>query len=95
MQFIPEFHRILLDKHTRLLEKDGALFHFPARCSPESYQIREMADSERLNAVTAPAEINILTANASPLSTINLNAFFMVQLYGLTASGACHDQTMT
>jgi hypothetical protein len=53
-----------------------------------------MADSERLNAVTAPAEINMLTANTNPLSTINLNAFFMVQLYGLTASAACHDQTM-
>jgi hypothetical protein len=38
----------------------------------------DRADNDRLNAVTAPAEINMLSARTSPLSTNNLNAFFML-----------------
>ena len=48
--------------------------------SPFLYYSRERALSDRLNAVTNPAEITMLTAKANPPLNANFNTFSIVQL---------------
>jgi len=75
------------------LSKQQKLSRAKARPVTLNYNC-ERALSDRLNAVTNPADITMLTARVKPPFSTDFHILSMLQLYGVAAMGACPDETI-